>query len=87
MKRCAVTAHDSDTEDKEMPSPSPRGFAMMRLAAPVSVSRAQLLLQYLLALEVGGTGFEPGPASVTRRQDSSGTGGPQSHPLPWRRQR
>jgi hypothetical protein len=45
-----------------MPSPSPRGFTMTRHAHRLSVSRAQLLLQYLLALEFGAAEREPSSA-------------------------
>ena len=55
-----------------MPSVSPRGLAMRR-AQGAPVSRAQLLLQYLLALEVGVAERETATASVKRGQES-GTG-------------
>jgi hypothetical protein len=41
-----------------MPGPSPHGFAMTRPADRTSVSPAQLLLQYLLALELGAAEME-----------------------------
>jgi hypothetical protein len=74
MKRFPIEAHDLDTRTNKMHGPNPRGFAMTRCTDRVPVSRAQLLLQYLLALEFGAAELEQSPASVAQRQKSSGTG-------------
>jgi hypothetical protein len=65
-------------EDKGMRGPSPLGFTTMHRSDSVPVSHAQVLLQYLIALEVGAV-----ESKVSERASTRDTGGyTAAHPAP-----